>query len=161
MIAFGAENKEITSYPFIESIQESGDWNRLEIIIQFGKVGEKVIASHLPKYVQDLLSQPSVVATVPDDNERYLITFDWYLFYIVGNESHYTGFRGDYKGKWLTIVEDSELLKIGDAFQYGYNKAECTKHYHLLTSGHVLDIITSSPPTIEKLPPTFHEASKN
>lgn len=162
MIAFGAENKGITSYPFIESIQESGDRNRLEVIIQFAKIADKKeIDSRLPKALQDFLAKPSVVPMEPDGSERYLITFDWYLFYVVGNESHYSGFKGDFRGSWLTIVENSELLKLGEGFQYGYNNAECTKHYHLLTSGHVLDIITSSPPTIEKLPPLPDENLKN
>lgn len=162
MIALGAENKEITSYPFIESIQESGDWNRLEVIIQFAKIAEKKeIDSRLPKALQKLLAKPNVVPMEPDGSERYLITFDWYLFYVVGNESHYSGFRGDFRGYWLTMVENSELLKLSEGFQYGYNKADCTEHYHLLTSNQIIDVITSSPPTIEKLPPTFHEASKN
>lgn len=153
MLEFGSENKEITAKsqnpPFLLSLSDSCD-NELKIIIALSKQGEmgaRSENSNNPKLREILASAYSVYA---DEDRVYEINFNDYIIYQIRNES-YTAFDSYNisKGKYLMIYEKSRLLDYYKdvIFDFDSERTE-RKHYGICTGNHIIDVISSEPPTI-------------
>ncbi|MBQ8934911.1 MAG: hypothetical protein IJ049_00695 [Oscillospiraceae bacterium] len=155
MIEFGNENRELNTAPFLVKAIEETD-NNITFIVSLPMEGEKGTAIDDAENlgIKELLAKSMPI--YPDDKNMYKIVFEHYVLHQTRNES-YTSWD-DYevsKGKYFLLFEKSRLLDsvsqlvdvgIVDAYYpNGY------KHYGIYCQNHVIDIIATREPMIEKL----------
>lgn len=154
MVAFGKENREMNSAPFLIKAIEEKD-NYIQFIISLpieGKKGTVINNVEIPE-LNEILKESTPI--FPNENNLYEIIFEDYIFHITRNESYTC--RDDYEisnGKYFIIFERSRLLDcvpelvedrlLGECYPAGW------KHYGICCQNHIIDIISAKEPIIRK-----------
>lgn len=154
MIKFGSENVEITFYPFIYKIMDTGS-NVLKIIVGLPKEIETVIQNTDDKELDEIMNKAKTV--VLDEENMYGIIFEDYIIYQIRNESF--AYPSDdievYEGNWFRIYKNSNFIEFMKKVTWydvvAGSGFENYKHYEIIANNHVIDIISANEPEIVKV----------